>query len=56
MPLVARAIVHMTRIRSMYVLPCSQVSLQQEEEEVEEFQLIEKLQQLGVNQGKSIFT
>lgn len=24
----------------------------QEEEEVEEFQLIEKLQQLGVNQGK----
>ena len=30
---------------------CSQVSLQQEEEEVEEFQLVEKLQQLGINQG-----
>jgi hypothetical protein len=32
---------------------CSQVSLQQEEDEVEEFQLIEKLQQLGINAGSS---
>ena len=35
---------------------CSQVSLQQEEEEVEEFQLIEKLQQLGINQGEFLNT
>ena len=34
-------------------LPCSQLSLQQEELEVEEFQLIEKLQQLGINAGIS---
>ena len=30
---------------------CSQVGLQQEEDEVEEFQLIEKLQRLGINAG-----
>ncbi len=30
---------------------CSHVGGQQEEEEVEEFQLIEKLQQLGINAG-----
>ena len=34
------------------MLPCSQLSLQQEELEVEEFQLIEKLQQLGINAGR----
>ena len=33
--------------------PCSQLSLQQEELELEEFQLIEKLQQLGINAGRS---
>ena len=35
------------------VPPCSQLSLQQEELEVEEFQLVEKLQQLGINAGIS---
>ena len=35
------------------VLTCSQLSLQHEELEVEEFQLIEKLQQLGINAGTS---
>ncbi len=34
---------------------CRQVEIQ-EEEEVEEFQLIEKLQQLGINQGNSSAT
>lgn len=34
---------------------CSQVGLQQEEDEVEEFQLIEKLQRLGINAGSVLW-
>ena len=34
---------------------CSQVNLQQEEDEVEEFKLIEKLQRLGINAGSVLW-